>query len=316
MFRFAVRRLWLGWMLLSAGVACAQTYPDKPIRILAPEVATSIDFVLRLIAGPLGDSLGQRMVIENRGVIGVEIVARAPSDGYTLICYTNPMWLTPLFRDTSWDPLKDFSPITLMVSSPSVLVVHPALPVKSVQELIALARAKPKELNYASGSTGSATHIGAELFKAMARVDMVRINYKGTGGAISDLMTGQVQVMFPSAGAAMQHVKAGRLRALAVASAEPSALTPGLQTVAASAGLPGYDSRTLTALFAPAKTPGAIITRLNQEFVRALNRPEVKEKLFNNAIEVVANSPEQLTATIKSEMATIGKVVREAGLRE
>lgn len=146
MLRFAVGMLSPGFVFSGAGMACAQNYPEKPIRVFAPQAGTSIDLVLRLIAAPLADGLGQRMIIENRGVIGVEIVAKAPSDGYTLICYTNPMWLAPLFRDASWDPLKDFSPITLTVSTPSVLVVHPALPVKSVKELIALARARPKGL--------------------------------------------------------------------------------------------------------------------------------------------------------------------------
>jgi tripartite-type tricarboxylate transporter receptor subunit TctC len=303
-------------LLLGAGAACAQTWPQKPVRVVAPQAGTSIDFLLRSTAPAVAENLGQPLVIENRALIGVEVVARAPADGYTLICYTNPMWLMPLFQQTSWDPVRDFAPITLMASTPSLLVVNPALPVKSVKELIALARAKPKELNYASGSTGAATHIGAELFKAMAGVDMVRINYKGTAAAITDLMSGQVQVMFPSAGAATQFIKDGRLRALAVASPESSALTPGLPTVAASAGLPGYESRTLTAIFAPARTPQAVITRLNEQFVRALNRPDIKEKLFSNAIEVVGSTPQELAATVSTEMAMVGKVVKERGLRD
>lgn len=303
-------------VLLCAGTAAAQNYPEKPIRVFAPQAGTSIDFLLRLITQPLSEALGQRPVIENRGVIGVEIAAKAPADGYTLICYTNPMWLTPLFRDASWDPLKDFVPITMMASTPSVLVVHPTLPVKTVKDLIALAKARPKDLNYASGSTGAATHVGAELFKNMAGVDIVRVNYKGTAGAITDLMAGQVQIMFPSAGAAMQYVKSGRLRALAVASPAPSPLTPGLPTIAAAAGLRGYESRTLTALFAPAGTPDAVIRRLTQEFVRVLGRPDIKDKLLNSAIEVVASTPQELAATVRSEVAMIGKVVKQAGLRE
>lgn len=317
MLRFTKGALSYGIVvLLCAGTAVAQNYPEKPIRVLAPQAGTSIDFLLRLIAPPLSEALGQRAVIENRGVIGVEIAAKAPADGYTLICYTNPMWLTPLFREASWDPLKDFTPITMMASTPSVLVVHPTLPVKTVKDLIALAKARPKELNYASGSTGAATHVGAELFKNMAGIDIVRINYKGTAGAITDLMAGQVQIMFPSAGAAMQHVKSGRLRALGVASPAPSALTPGLPTIAAAAGLPGYESRTLTALFAPAGTPDAVIKRLTQEFVRVLSRPDIKDRLLNSGIEVVASTPQELAATVRSEVTMIGKVVKQAGLRE
>ena len=316
MLRFQVGMLLHAFLLLGAGVAWAQTSPHKPIRVVAPQAGTSIDFMLRVIAPPVADGLGQPLVIENRARIGVEIVAKAPSDGYTQICKTNPMWLMPLFQKTSWDPVRDFSPITLMTSTPSMLVVNPALPVKSVKELIAYARARPKELNYASGSTGAATHIGAELFKAMAGVDIVRINYKGTAAAITDLMAGRVQVMFPSAGAAAQYIKDGRLRALAVASPEASALTPGLPTVAASGELPGYESRTLTGIFAPAKTPQAISMRLNEQFVRVLNRPDIKEKLLNSAIEVVASTPQQLSETINFEVATIGKLVREKGLRD
>ena len=315
MLRFHLGMLLRALLLLGAGAACAQTYPLKPVRVVAPQAGTSIDFMLRVIAPSVAEGLGQPLVIENRALIGVGMVAKAPADGYTLICYTNPMWLMPLFQETSWDPVRDFSPITLMTSTPSMLVVNPGLLVKSVKELIAFARARPKELNYASGSTGAATHIGAELFKAMAGVDIVRINYKGTAAAITDLMAGRVQLMFPSAGAAAQYVKDGRLRALAVASPEPSALTPGLPTIAASGELPGYESRTLTGIFAPAKTPQAIIMRLNEQFVRVLNRPEIKEKLFNNAIEVVAGTPQQLGETVHSEVAMIEKLVREKGLR-
>ena len=314
--RFVMAMFSVGVMVFAAGVVSGQNYPDKPVHIYTPQAGTSVDSTLRLVAGSVTGSLGQRIIVENRGIIGVEIVARAPPDGYSLINYTNPLWLMPLFRDDmSWNPVKDFSPISLTVSTPTVLVVHPSVPVKSVKELIAFAKARPGELNYGSTSTGNANHISAELFKAMAGVNIVRINYKGGAQAVNDLMAGQVHLQFGSAGVVMPWVKLGRLRALAVASAKPSALAPGLPTIAA-AGLPGYESTASTALFAPAKTPAAIINRLNQEIVRALNRAEVKERLFNAAIEVVASSPEQLAATIKSEMATIGKVVKDAGLRE
>ena len=314
--RFVSWMFTVGMTVFAAGLVSGQDYPNKPVHIYTPQAGTSVDFVLRLVASSVTGSLGQRIIVENRGIIGVEIVARAPPDGYSLINYTNPLWLMPLFRDNmSWDPVKDFSPISLTVRAPSVLVVHPSVPVKSVKELIALAKARPGELNYASTSTGNANHIAAELFKAMAGVNIVRVNYKGGAQAISDLVAGQVHLQFGSGGVVMPHVKLGRLRALAVASAEPSALAPGVPTIAA-AGLPGYESTASTALLAPARTPQAIINRLNQEFVRVLNTAEVKERLFNSSIEVVASSPEQLAATIKSELATIGKVVKDAGLRE
>jgi len=311
-------------MAFSAGVVSGQTtstgsgqaYPERPIRVYSPQIGTSPDVVLRLIADVVAGSLGQAMIVESRGVIGVEIAAQAPPDGYTLLHYSNVLWFMPLFRDNvRWDPVRDFSPIALAASTPNLVVVHPALPVKSIKALIALAKARPGALNYGSSSTGASNHVAAELFKAMAGVNIVRINYKGGAQAVSDLIAGQVHLMFSPAGTATPHVRSGRLRALAVSSAEPSALAPGLPTVAAS-GVPGYESRSLSGLFAPAKTPVAIIKRLNQEVVRALNRTDVKEKLFKSGMEAVASSPEEFAATIKSEMSRMDKVIKDAGLRE
>ena len=314
--RFVVRMLSIGMMVFSAGVVSGQSYPEKPIRVYSPQIGTSPDVVVRLIADAVAGTLGQGMIVESRGVIAVEMAAQARPDGYTLLYYTNVVWFMPLFRDNvRWDPERDFSPITLAASTPNLVVVHPSLPVKSIKELIALAKARPGELNYGSSSTGASTHVAAELFKAMAGVNIVRVNYKGGAQAVGDLIAGQIHLMFSPAGTATPHVKSGRLRALAVGSAEPSALAPGLPTVAAS-GLPGYESRSLSGLFAPAKTPVAIIKRLNQEVVRALNRADVKEKLFNSGMEAVASSPEEFAATIKSEMTRMDKVIKDAGLRE
>ena len=201
-----------------------------------------------------------------------------------------------------------------MTILPNVLVVHPSLPVKSVKELIALAKARPGELNYASGGIGAAGHLAAELFKFMAGVNIARIDYKGNAGAVTAIMGGEVQMGFNSAPSVAPHVKSGRLRALAVTSAQPSVLTPGLTTVAAS-GLRGYESVVMVGIFSPAKTPAAIITRLNQEIVRVLNREDVKEKLLSAGTEAVGNSPEQFLATIKSEMATVGKLIKDTGIR-
>ncbi len=308
----------VGLMFPVAGAVHGQDFPKKPIRIVTAEVGSTNDFVARLIAQGLSAGLGQQMVVENRGgasgIIAAQTVAQAPPDGYTLLFYTSTLWIGPLLQNVSWDPVRDFSPITLAATSPNILVVHPSLPVKSVEELIVLAKARPGELNYSSSSTGASTHLAAELFKAMAGVNIVRINYKGGGSALNALIAGQVQVMFPSAGLVTPHVKSGRLRALAVTTAQPSALAPGLPTMAAS-GLPGYESGSIYGIFAPAGILATLINRLNQEIVRALNRTEVKEKFFNVGVEIVGSSPEEFAATIKSDMARMGKLIKDAGIR-
>lgn len=308
--------LWtfLVWMLC-AGAAFAQNVPNKPVRIVTTAPGSANDLVARLIAPGLTGSLGRQVIVDNRGPIAGEIVAKSPPDGHTLLSYGSSFWLSPFMRDNvPWDPVKDFSPIALTTNSPDMVVAHPSLPVKSVKELIALAKARPGELNYGSSVTGSTPHLAAELFKSMARVDIVRVPYKGVGPALVALIGGHVEVMFPNAGAAAPHIKSGRLKALAVASARPSPLTPGLPTVASS-GLPGYESSTILGMFAPAGTPPEIVDRLNQAVVRALHAPDVKKKLFSSSIEVVASSPHAFAATLKSDMAKWGKVIRDAGIR-
>lgn len=305
----------VGVMVPGASMASGQNYPSKPIRIVTAAPGSGNDFAARLMAPGLTGSLGQPVIVDNRGIIAIETVAKAPPDGYTLLFYGTVLWLAPFLRDNvSYDPVLDFSPVTWATNSPNILVVHPSLPVKSVRELIALAKARPGELNYGSGSAGSTSHLAAELFRAMAGVNIVRISYKGAAPALNDVIAGQVHLIFPSASSVMPHVKSGRLRALAVASAGPSALAPDLPTVAAS-GLPGYESASILGIFAPAGTPATIINRLNHEIERALNRTEVKQRLFNSGAEVVASSPERLAATVKSEMARLGKVIRDAGIR-
>jgi tripartite-type tricarboxylate transporter receptor subunit TctC len=256
------------------------------------------------------------MVVENRAIIGVEVVAKAPPDGYTLLHYTNVLWLMPLFRDgVPWEPLRDFSPITLTMTQPNIVAVHPSLPVTSIKGLIALAKARPGELNYASSSTGASNHVAAELFKSMAGVSIQRVNYKGGGPAVHDLIAGNVQVMFGSAGTVVPHTRSGRLRALAVTSPEPTILAPGLPTVAA-AGLPGYESVQLAGVFAPARTPDAIINRLHKEISLVLQRSEVKDRLFSYGIQATPSTPGEFAGTIKSEMARMDKVIKASGLRE
>jgi len=243
-----------------------------------------------------------------------ELVSKAPPNGYTLLVAGGSIVTLPLLTKTSYDLLKDFSPITLATREPSLVVVSPAVPAKTVKELVALAKAKPGELNYSSGRAGSSTHLSGELFKFMAGVNIVHIAYNGTPQLLGAAMSGEVQIAFPSAPSAAPHIKSGRLRALAVTSAEPSPLTPGLPTVAA-AGLPGYESVSMTALFAPAKTPETVIKRLNQEIVRYIKTAEPKEQLFNIGSETVGSSPEQLTAAVKADMDRLGKVIKDAGLK-
>ena len=314
--RFVPWMLSVSMMVLCPNVASGQNYPNKVIRIATAQAGSGNDLVSRLIAHGLTGSLGQQVIVENRGRMAIEIAVKAPPDGYTLLLYTSVVWLEPFLRsNVPWDPVSDFSPITLPAESPSILVVHPSLPVKSVKDLIALAKARPGELNYGSTSTGAAPHLAAELFKAMAGVDIVRISYKGGASGSTALIAGEVQLTFSSTGTVMLHGKSGRLRALAVTTAQPSALVPGLPTVAA-AGLPGFEAGTIYGMFAPVKTPATIINRLNEEVVRVLNRADVKERLFNAGVQVVGSSPEKFTATMKSEMAKWGKVIKDANIHE
>ena len=300
--------------LSGAGAASAQDYPNKPVRMITSEAGGGNDVQARMIAQSLTLALGQQVVVENRpsGVIPGDIVSKAAPNGYTLLFYNNALWIGPLIQQAPYDVMRDFAPITAVAKAANVLVVAPALPVKSVEELIALARAKPGQLNYGSAGTGASNHLAGELFRTMARVDIVRVNYKGAVSALTALLAGQLQLMFPSAGAAMPQVKAGRLKVLAVTSAEPTALFPGVPTVAAT--LPGYESISIYGVFAPAGTPRTIINRLNAEIVHVLNRADVKAKFFGGGSEVAGGTPEQLAAMVKSEVARMDKVIRDAGI--
>jgi len=304
--------------LLVANTAYAQTFPAKPIRMIAPTAGGGVDFIARVIAPALGNLLGQQVLIDNRGggsgVIAVEAVVNSKPDGYTLLCYGPPAWINPLIRKVSYDPLRDLAPVGLMTRTANLLVVHPALPVKTAKELIQLAKAKPGELLDAGSDTGSSAHLAAELFKSMAGVSIRRVPYKGAGAGIAGLITGEVQIMIPVISAALPHVKSNRLRALGVSTARPTELAPGIPTIA-STGLPGYDVESQNAILAPAGTPAAIVTRLNQALNEVLNLPEVRQKLLVGGSEKSGGSPEQAGQTIKSEMAKWGKLVKEIGIR-
>ena len=314
--RFAAGMFSAGVMVLGAGMVSGQNYPSKPVRIVTSPAGGGSDYVSRLIASGLTGSLGQQVIVENRpsGVIPGETVAKAPPDGYILLVGADILWTTPLFQKTPYDILKDFAPIALTGRTPIVVVVHPSLPVKSIRELIALAKARPGVLNYASGPAGSSLHLAAELFKNLAGVNVVRIPYKGGGPAVVALVGGEVELMFAPSGVAFPHLLSGRLRGLAVGSTQQSLLFPDLPTVAA-AGLPGFVAASLYGIFAPAGTPAAIINRLNHEIVQLLNNTDMKEKFLKAKIEPVGSSPEELAATMKSDIARNSKLIKDAGIR-
>ena len=295
--------------------AYAQNWPLKPVRIITAEPGTGNDLIARLIVPYLSNAFGQQFIVDNRGLVAVDMVAKAAPDGYNLLSYGPPLWLTPLLRQVSYDPLRDLAPITLAGSSPNILAIHPSVPAKSVSELLLLAKQRPGELNYSSSSTGSSPHLAAELFKTMAGINIVRVPYKGSSQALVGLVGGQVHLMFPNAGTVAPHLKSTRVRALAVTTSAPSALVPGLPTLSAS-GVTGYESASQFALFAPAGTPSAIIERLNREMIAALRKPDVTERLFGSGVEVTTGTPTELAVTMKSEMAKWGKLIKETGIRE
>ena len=298
-----------------ADVAYAQDFPNKTIRILAAAAGGGSDFTARLIASGISGPLGQPLVVENRpSIVAAETLSKSPPDSYTLQVAGGSLWISPLLQKMPYEVMRDFSPICLISREVSLLGVHPSMPAKSVMDLIALAKSKPGELNNSSATIGSSGHLAGELFKSMAGVSIVRIPYKGDALAVTALMAGEAHMTINDAGLIAPHAKSGRLRVLAVTSAEASALAPGVPTMAGS-GLPGYESVGSTGLFAPGKTSDAIIRRVNQEVVRTLGFPDVKEKLLKAGSEVVASSPEQFAAILKADIAKWGKVIKDAGIR-
>ncbi len=312
------RMMLFGLLTAATGVACGQSYPAKPIRIVTSNAGSGNDLVARILAQGVTGPLGQPVIVDNRAsaVVAGEVVSRAPADGYTLLFYGNSLWLLPLMRSSvPYDTLRDFAPITMASSAPSVLTVHPSLPVESVRELIALAKARPGQLNDGSPAVGTSTHLAAELFKFMAGVNIVRVPYKGGAGALNDLLAGHIQLAFVITTVAVPHVKSQRLRALGITSPAPSPQFPDLPTIAAT-GLPGYESLALAGLLAPSRTPDAVIRRLNQEFLKVMALADVKERFQALGVETAGSTPEQFTATINSEITRWGEVIRKAGIRD
>ena len=305
-------------MSTAAGTVWAQNYPNRPVRVVTSAPGGSSDFAARLLTPGLASGLGQPVIIENRGggVAAIEIVAKAQPDGYTLLYYGSILWLLPLLQDhVPYDTLRDFAPVALAVTSPNIVLVNPSVPAKSVKELIALAKAKPGALNYGSGGAGSSGHLAAELFKAMAGVEMVRVPYKGSGPALTALIGGEIQVLMSSAGGMTPHIKSGKVRALAVTSAKRSATYPELPTVA-EAGVPGYEYGQMSGVLAPVKTPAAIVSKLSEETVKAMNRPQIKEALFSAGVDPApSSSPREFAAQIKSEISRLGKLIKDKNIR-
>jgi len=300
---------------LVVSAVCAQDYPSRPIRFVTAAAGGGNDLAARFIAQGLSERLGQQVVVDNRGGAHVpqNTVSKAAPDGYTILSQNNTVWIAPLLEKTAYDHFRELAPITLTARAPNILVVHPLLPVNSVKELIAAAKAAPGEINYASGVVGSSNYVAAELFKAMAGVNLVRIGYRGTGPALIDVMAGQVKIMFATATSSSPHVKSGKLKALAVTSAEPSALVPGLPTIAAS-GVPGYAAESIYGVWAPAMTPATILSRLNQEIVNVLTTPQTRDRFFSSGAEVVASTPQAFAAEIKAETTRLDKVFKSAGI--
>jgi len=310
-----------GAAVLPAHVAQAQTYPDRPIRLVIPfPPGGGSDITGRTIAQKLGEALGQQVVADNRGGaggnIGTDIVAKAVPDGYTLVmALSGPFSINgSLLGKLPFDPLKDFALITLAGATPNLLVAHPSLPAHTVKELIALAKASPGKINFASSGLGTPAQLAGELFNTMAAVKLVHVPYKGASPALTDLLAGQVQLMFSTMPPALPQVKAGKLKAIAVTSAKRSVTTPELPTIS-EAGLPGFEAITWYGMAAPAGTPPAIVKKLNAEVVKLLHLPDVKERLLATGTEASGTTPEEFAAYIKSETLKWAKVVKASGAR-
>ncbi len=305
---------------LLAPIASAQSWPDKPIRVIVsvPAGATP-DVTVRLVAPALAQQLGQPLVVDNRGgaggLIGAEIVANSAPDGYTLfVSSPGALTILPHLRKVPYDTLRDFAPVSLISVGPFVLITHPAVPVKSVKELIALARAQPGKLNYASAGNGVANHLAMELFKQMAGVDITHVPYKGAPQAVTDVVAGHMNMMFNSIAPIVGHIKAGRVRVLGIASGKRSPQMPDVPTIS-EAGVPGYEAENWFGLFAPAKTPKRIIVRLNEAVVKVVRTPEIQSQFAVLGADAVGNSPEEFSAFVRRDMEKYAKVVKLSGAK-
>jgi len=307
-------------MAIAAGGALAQGYPSKPVRIIVPFApGGATDIVARLIAPKLSEHLGQSVVIDNRGggaaTIGMDLVAKAPADGHTLGVATLTFALNPsLFSKLPYNSERDFLPVSLVSTVPFVLMIHPSVPARSVQQLTALAKARPGSLNFSSSGNGSASQMALELYKYMTGTDMVHVAYTGGGPAILALLSGQVSIFTGSIAAGLGHFKTGKLIPLGMTSSKRDPVLPDVPTIAES-GLPGYELVEYQGIVVPAGTPPAVIQRLNAEIVKTLSLPEVKERFTTQGAYIAASTPEQLSDHIKKQMNLWAKVIKTAGIR-
>ncbi len=319
-----------GWRLLAAAAAllvapfsayAADTYPTRPVRFVVPFApGGSTDTLARSIAIKMSESMGQQIVVDNRsggnGNIGMDIVAQAPPDGYSIVLgYIANLAIGPhLYNKLPFDPVKSYAPITLLAESPNILVAHPSLPVKSLKELIAYAKAHPGKLNFGSASVASVGHLTGIMLNQMAGIDLQHVPYKGSGQAVVDVVGGQIQLMFSGMSSVMPHIKAGRLKALAVTGAKRSPAAPDVATIAES-GFPGFSATAWYGVLAPAKTPRPIVKRLHDEVLRALAQPDVKQRLETVGFEIVGSTPEYFGDYIKTEIRKWEKVVKASGAK-
>ena len=314
--RFCFCGLAAALALMAGASACAQDFPARPIRVI---VGPGPDIVARILGQKFTEAWGQQVVIDTRpaagGVIAAEAVAKAAPDGYTLLLSSASYPINAALQIGTTDVIKDFSAVALLASAPFILMVHPSMPVKSMQELVALAKARPGQINYASSGNGTPPHLAAEMFKSAAGINIVHVPYKGAGQAMIDLVGGQVQMAFAIVSAALPQVQAGKVRALAVSSPQPSPLAPDLPTLH-DLGLTGFDVKGWNGLVAPAATPRAVVMRINAEAMRALKQPEVVQRLKGAGYDAAAeNTPEQFGDFIKAELAKWTRVVKESGAK-
>jgi tripartite-type tricarboxylate transporter receptor subunit TctC len=295
-------------------------FPRKPVRMIVPfPPGGGTDILARPIAQKLTERWGQQVIVDNRagagGIIGTDLTAKTPPDGYSFMLATNGTHgiNQSLYRKLPYDTLRDFTPITLVAIAPNILVVHPSVPVSTVKELIALAKAKPGALNYATPGNGTPPHLAAEIFKSMAGVNITHVPYKGAGPAVIDVLGGQMQVMFANAPVVLPHIRAGKLRSLATTSAKRLSILADFPTIAES-GLPGYEADTWYGMFGPAGMPAPLLNKINQDLVRVLALPEIKELFAGQGAEVSTNTPAQFAPMVKHEVERWAKVIKQTGI--
>jgi len=309
--------LWAGALATAlTGAAAAQDYPVKPIRII---VGPGPDVLARIVGQKLTDAWGQQVLVDQRpgagGIIAADSVAKSPADGYTLLLSTGTYTTIPsLYSKVPYDFERDFAPVTLLAQLPFLLVAHPSVPAKNVQELVQLARARPGQLNYASSGNGTTAHLAGEMLKSMAKINIVHVPYKGTVPGVIDLVAGQVHIMFAIIQSSLPHAQAGKLRALAVSGSKRSSSAPAVPTISES-GVPGYEFISWNGVHVPAATPGAVSGKLNAELLRIITLPDVKERMLGLGMDVAGGTPEEFGALVKSDIAKWAKVIRDAGIK-